>query len=299
MSDKKIDTLVSDIYQLLTQSKEGEAHPIDHLVVSSFQARMGDILMKIASGEKRVRKPKSLYCSEIGHPCSRKLWYKTRPHLFESEVINPAALLKFAYGDVVEELILALAEAAGHKVERRQERVEFALKNGWTLSGRIDAVIDGVLIDVKSASQQGFVKFEDPQGLMRDDPFGYVLQLASYYSKLAPTGNIDKTQAGFLAFDKVLGKMALPLYSFNAPLTEEFFNDLVDIAESPEVPPRPMEAAPIEATKKKDKLCTMCSYCEYKEHCWADANSGIGIVTEIVSGRPRFVVKGCEITSEA
>lgn len=297
---KTIDTLVADIYALLANSKEGRGVVISPDTTKNLMQDTGDILTKIAgSTEKRVRKPKSLYCSEIGHPCVRKLWYKTHPELFESEVINPSALLKFAYGDVVEALVLALAEAAGHTVERRQERVEFALKNGWTLTGRIDAVIDGVLIDVKSASQQTFAKFEDPQGLMENDPFGYVVQLATYFSKLAPEGKCANDKAGFLAVDKVLGKMALPLYNFTKPLDDAFFDSLVDVVEMPEPPARPVEATPVEATKKKDKLCTMCSYCEYKEACWQEANGGIGLVTEVLSGRPRYIVKGCEVEASS
>lgn len=299
MTEKKIDTLVSDIYEVLAGSRKGAGLTLDETVLKNFGSQCANVLQRAAyQTEPRKRKPKTLYCSEIGHPCYRKLWYKVRPELFESEVMNPAALLKFTYGDLIEEMVLSLAEAAGHKVERRQEAVSFELKDGWRLTGRIDAVIDGVLIDVKSASQQTFAKFEDPQGLMKNDPFGYVVQLATYYSKLAPEGKCSPERAGFLAVDKVLGKMVLPTYAFGAPLTEEFFNQLVDIAASPTVPARPPEAAPVEATKKKDKLCTMCSYCEYKEECWKDANDGIGIVTEILSGRPRYIIKGCEVTAE-
>lgn len=298
---KTIDTLVSDIYEVLAASREGRAgnEAVTEEVRKAFESACGKVLLRAAgSNEKKVRKPKTLYCSEIGHPCQRKLWYKVRPEMFTSEVMNPAALLKFTYGDLIEELVLSLAEVAGHKVEMRQEPVRFDLKDGWAITGRIDAIIDGVLVDVKSASQQSFTKFEDPAGLMKDDPFGYVLQLATYFSKLAPEGKCAIDRAGFLAVDKVLGKMVAPMYGFNKPLDDVFFNQLVDIAASPTVPDRPAEATPVEATKKKDKLCTMCSYCEYKEHCWQDANEGIGIVTEILSGRPRHIVKGCEVTAE-
>lgn len=299
MTKKTIDTLVHDIYEVLAASREGRGSPLADDVIQRFEKQCGQMLLRVAGGtEKRVRKPKTLYCSEIGHPCQRKLWYRVRPELFTSEVINPAALLKFAYGDIVEELVLALAEVAGHTVERRQESVRFELKDGWALTGRIDAVIDGVLIDVKSASQQTFAKFENPMGLMHDDPFGYVIQLATYFSKLSQEGKCSTERAGFLAVDKVLGKMVAPMYTFGVPLTESFFNTLVDIASSPTVPDRPMEAAPVEATKKKDKLCTMCAYCDYKDECWKDANDGIGIVTEIIGGKPRHIIKGCEVTAE-
>lgn len=301
MSEKTIDTLVADIYEVLAASREGRASAsaVSDTVKKAFEEAAGRVLMRAAGqAEKKTRKPKTLYCSEIGHPCQRKLWYKVRPEMFTSEVLNPAALLKFTYGDLIEELVLSLAEVAGHKVERRQEAVRFDLKDGWSLTGRIDAVVDGVLIDVKSASQQSFTKFEDPKNLLANDSFGYVFQLATYFSKLAPEGKCATDRAGFLAVDKVLGKMTLPTYSFGKPLDDEFFDQLVDVAASPTVPSRPAEAAPVEATKKKDKLCTMCSYCEYKEECWKEANDGIGIVTEILSGRPRYIVKGCEVTAE-
>jgi hypothetical protein len=40
-------------------------------------------------------------------------------------------------------------------------------------------VIDGVTVDVKSASKYGFEKFLK-HNLREDDPFGYISQLSSY-----------------------------------------------------------------------------------------------------------------------
>lgn len=291
---KTINTLAADIYEMLAAAREGRANPnaLTPEVQAAFERGCSQLLHKLTSTDNaKKRTPKTLYASEVGHPCYRKLWYKTRPEKFTSEVLNPATLLSFAYGDLVEELLLALAAAAGHTVERRQERVEIPIKDGWVLTGRIDAVIDGVVIDVKSTSQQNFEKFRDPSKLMQDDPFGYVMQLATYITALAPKGGVHPTHAGFLAVDKVRGQLATPLIHFPSPLSNEMLCDLVDIVASPKEPPHPAEAAPVAATTKKDKLCTMCSYCEYKEHCWRDANEGTGIQTEIVSGKPRYIVK--------
>lgn len=83
--------------------------------------------------------------SRIGTSCGRKQWYDTNAPE-SAEDMDPHTLLKFLYGNILEEIILFLAEEAGHSVEKRQATVE--------LDGIVghDAIIDGTLVDVKSAS---------------------------------------------------------------------------------------------------------------------------------------------------
>ena len=69
----------------------------------------------------RAREDKVLYFSEVGDPCPRRLWYKYNT---PTVGVKPdgRALLKFFYGDMLEELVLNVAEDAGHKVEKKQEK---------------------------------------------------------------------------------------------------------------------------------------------------------------------------------
>ena len=58
------------------------------------------------------------------------------------------------YGDIIETLVLWLARQAGHEVKWEQKEVSI---DGVT--GHIDAVIDGVLADLKSCSPFSYKKF--------------------------------------------------------------------------------------------------------------------------------------------
>ena len=133
-------------------------------------------------GQAQPRDGKKLYFSEVGSPCWRKVWYKY--HGQEGETLMPHALLKFIYGDLLEELLLFLAEKAGNKVENQQGEVEIPLRDGWVLRGRIDAEINGKIVDVKSASSFAMKKFESLGALRSDDPFGYEDQLTGYSAGL-------------------------------------------------------------------------------------------------------------------
>src|SRR5690606_25725922 len=92
----------------------------------------------------------------------------------DGEPLRPEAYLKFLYGDILEDLLLFLAEAAGHTVVGRQDEQEIA-----GIKGHRDCVIDGTVVDAKSASSYSFKKFKEGR-LREDDPFGYVDQLQSY-----------------------------------------------------------------------------------------------------------------------
>ena len=47
------------------------------------------------------------------------------------------------------------------------------------VTGHQDCIIDGVVVDCKSASGVGFDKFKHNK-LAEDDPFGYVAQISAY-----------------------------------------------------------------------------------------------------------------------
>lgn len=232
----------------------------------------------------RKREGNKLYFSEIGQPCARKLWYNHNSA--ESAIpLRAHERIKFMYGDMTESLILELAARSGLQVTNKQQRVEVALKNGWTLSGRIDCRIDGALVDVKSASSRSFLKFKDGT-LEHDDPFGYKLQLGGYAAALGDD------QAEFLAFDKTLGHLcsyALTDVPSLATLIA-YCNALVDIVTSDTPPPRHYEDVP-EGKSGNNKLRMECSYCPHKEGCWSDANGGSGLATYLYSSGPVFLTK--------
>jgi len=248
----KIDTLVKDIYATV----EGAKAP-------SLSGREFTTSYQKWWDEKWTRKPKHLSFSEVGSSCLRKLWYdvNTPEH---KEAIDGNLRIKFLYGDMLESLVLALCKTASHTVELEQERVVYSVGNGWTISGRLDAVIDGVVVDVKSTTKMGINKFE---GGLVDDPFGYKHQLSGYAVAL------EKEEAGFLTIQKELGHIAyFPITVDKGHFHEQAIAS-IEAVELKENTLSRLSPVPQSATSKNMKLCTTCSYCGYKKVCWPEART--------------------------
>jgi hypothetical protein len=193
--------------------------------------------------------------------------------------------IKFMYGDVTEALILALARASGQEVTDFQKEVEVPLKDGWVLRGKIDARINGILTDVKSASSRSFQKFKDGS-LADNDPFGYLWQLGGYAAALGDT------TAEFLAFDKQLGHLVtyrIPEVPSKETLVA-YANGLVDMIGKDE-PDSNTRLLPVPEGKSGNmKLCSTCSYCSFADVCWRDANGGEGLHTYLYASGPVSLV---------
>lgn len=269
---KELKTIVSDIYNVLDTDT-------DHIVNEDNLEKFGEDVKELL--RSRLRKPEkrggTLRFSNLGRP-DRQLWYDVNST--ETEKLLPKTSLKFLYGDIVEALLLLLCKEAGHEVTSEQEELEV---DG--VKGHLDAVIDGVTVDVKSASPQGFTKFENGS-LHENDPFGYIGQISSYASIRTPD-----TGGAFLAMDKVHGTLALlpvgPSIT-NSWGTVDRISHLKDVVASERIPERCYPAEPDGASGNL-KLGLNCSYCAHKDRCWSDANAGRGLRTFLYSGRPRFL----------
>ena len=202
---KKINTLVQDMHDVI-EGKGGWT--------GTLGAIMGDSIALVAN--QRFSKPQEprgyLSLSSIGTPCQRKLWYKIN-QTNDAEKLTPNTLLKFFFGDMIEELALTIAKAAGHDVQGMQDRLDV-----HGIKGHRDAVIDGMTVDVKSASPYAFKKFKEGN-LRDDDPFGYISQLSSYvYAAKDDPLVTNKTAGAFLVIDKVNGHICLDVYDFEEEL---------------------------------------------------------------------------------
>ena len=262
-----ISTLIKDIYDLA----EGKRLPSVGNIspITTTYDRWFD--------ERGSRKDKTLHFSEIGTPCLRKLWYNVNSPT-SAEAIDGNTRIKFLYGDMLEGLVLSLAKAAGHTVEDEQRKVYIHRDDGWTISGRIDAIIDGHLVDVKSTTKFGVRKFEEG---LKDDPFGYAAQLAGYGV------GTDMDDLGFLTIQKELGHLAyFPLKKVE---TEKMVfrarcDSAVDAVTSKLDDLPRLDAVPQSATSKNTKLCTTCGYCPYRKACYPEAR------TFLYSNGPEFLV---------
>lgn len=214
---------------------------------------------------------------------TRQLWYDKR--YGRDEVLPPSTILKFIYGDIIEYLLLFLASLAGHSVTHLQDEVSL---DG--IKGHIDADIDGVTVDVKSASTHAFRKFSlpktDPGSLIENDSFGYIEQIAGY-------ATARDTDGAFLAVDKQNGHIAYlsfdkeELSAFKVKDRIAYLKDVIDS----DVEPGRCYPDEEEGKSGNRALGINCSYCSHKGRCWSDSNGGLGLRTFLYSNGPKFLTK--------
>jgi CRISPR/Cas system-associated exonuclease Cas4 (RecB family) len=241
---KKIDTLVEDLESVIYGQ-------------GGWNGTIGSILgNNIAmSANKRFSKPQEprgyLSLSSIGTPCKRKLWYKVNKPGF-GEPLSANMLLKFFYGDMIEELILSMVIASGHELKGTQDRLTV-----HGIRGHRDAVIDGMTVDVKSCSPYAFKKFRDGE-LRENDPFGYISQLSSYvYAGKDDPLVTDKTH------------ICLDVYDFSEELEtkEQEMLSAKDLVAG-DIPTDRIQPVPAGKASPNTKLDKSCQFCEYKKACW-------------------------------
>jgi hypothetical protein len=232
---------------------------------------------QIASRLIREKREPSLRMSNMGKPCKRQLWYEVNG--YDGEEFRAEHYLKFLYGDIIEELLLFLAEQAGHTVEGRQDELEIE-----GIKGHRDAVIDGLTVDVKSASSYSFRKFKeglDPE----EDAFGYLGQLGSYVH----TGRddplvTDKSRGAFLVADKTLGHITLDVHDYPECDFESEYAETKRVMELDEPPDRGFQPE-VDGKSGNLKLGVNCSYCAFKETCYPELR------TFLYSTKPVYLVK--------
>jgi hypothetical protein len=256
-------SLPEDIYRLFLSDA-------DHEVSEENVEWAGEVLKDLLRSRLKKREEKKgeevLRFSALGKK-DRQIWYDA--NMPEASEKLPGKMgFKFLYGDVLELLMLFLAKEAGHEVTHEQHEVDV---DG--IKGHMDAVIDGIPVDCKSASSYSYQKFLNGS-FQFDDPFGYIPQLSGYAHAIGKTD-----RAGFLVCDKVHGDICFAeideyIIGGNPPAPR--IEELKKVLAQPEPPARcyPDEA---EGKSGNKKLGLNCSYCKYKDECWKDANGGQGL----------------------
>lgn len=265
-----LKTLPADIYKLFDPDEdhvcnEDNLNAFCENLKSLFRSRLG-----------RYTPPVSpLRFSALGKP-NRQVWYDAHPVEGGKEALQPQTYVKFLYGDVIEQMLLFLAKEAGHEVTHEQAEVEV---DG--VYGHIDAIVDGVVVDVKSASPYGYKKFEQ-NSVVADDPFGYVAQLSGYSNVLTP--NKD---AAWLANDKVAGDICistLPAVVIRHHDPAERIAELKEVISSDTPPELCYQPIP-DGKSGNEKLSKPCSYCAHKFRCHPQLR------TFLYSTGPRYLTK--------
>ena len=260
MSNKKIDTLVEDIYSLFTSEEKVNVSEDDLTVLAEEITRS----VSFALTESRKKK-KTLRLSLIGQP-DRKIWYNlNKEDKEDGEGLKGNDYIKFLYGNILESLLVFLCKAAGHPVTDQQKELKI---DG--IVGHQDAKVDDVLVDFKSASSFSFKKFKEG-AIFTDDPFGYIAQLSAY----AHANNVK--EAGFVVIDKSSGEIAYcPVHHMEMINAEERINHLKKMVKSPILPDRCYDDMP-DGKSGNRRLAVGCIFCEHKRECWSSANGGKGL----------------------
>jgi hypothetical protein len=270
---KSLSNLADDIYQVLS-----EGHEVSDAEATEFGTEIATLIKDRLEERLKPAREFTLRMSNIGKG-ARQLWYDKR--YGREEHLPPFTIFKFIYGDIIESLLLFLARISGHSVTDRQAKV---VVDG--IPGSIDADIDGVTVDVKSASNHAFRKFANGT-LAEDDPFGYMEQLAGYAEG-------RDTDGAFLAANKETGHIAyLPVSREELQRTinvRERIKYLKEAVES-DVEPERCYSDVEEGQSGNRKLGVNCSYCPHKSRCWSDSNGGLGLRTFLYSSGPVFLTK--------
>lgn len=202
----------------------------------------------------------ALRLSQMGPRCPCELWHMIhKPEL--AQPFEAWAEMKFTFGHTIEGLAIALAKAAGHEVTGEQDEVSV---DG--VLGHRDCVIDGCIVDVKSASSRSFQKFKDGS-IGQDDMFGYLDQLDGYLVGSANDPLVRVKDRGYLlAIDKQLGHMCLYEHIIDDKSIRQRIKDYKSIVELPKAPQCTCGVVP-DGESGNLKLDVKASYNSYKYCC--------------------------------
>lgn len=248
------ETLVQDIYGVFDNPNVTQEQ------IDNF----GKEVSHIIGNSLTERRESKLRMSSIGQPCQRKLWYEINmPDA--AEPLDGQTRFKFLIGHLIESTVLFLARLSGHSVTGEQDTQEIA-----GIQGHRDAVIDGRLFDVKSASPYSFAKFKEGK-LKQDDAFGYVDQIQSYlYAGQNDELITEKDKASFLVVNKVSGELCVDTYEKEEVDFNAVYEYKKKVVAQPEPPARGFDPIP-EGKSGNLKLPVTCSYCPFKQTCHPQA----------------------------
>ena len=257
---KKIDTLVEDINKLFTSEDPPIPEKEVDALIDTFAVSIKEHLKTFLY--EQPRRNSNLRLSVIGRP-DRQLWYDiNQPN---EKPLSSSLRIKFLYGYLLEELLILLSSASGHKVTHQQREVTVA-----GIKGHQDCMIDDFLIDCKSASWRSFQKFKN-NTLSEDDPFGYIAQMSAY----AEANGVD--EGGFLVIDKQSGEICLSkVNSLEMINATKRITHLKKIVKDKTAPSKCFDDLP-EGKSGNRKLDMRCVFCSHKSKCWSDANDGKGL----------------------
>ncbi len=261
-------SLVAEIQRMLVTKDLGVTKKQREEILDTFASNCRSIMDEAMTKTKRDNR--KLRLSRVGYD-DRKLWMDYHNPDASEQSFTAADYTKFLYGHLTEEMMLALVKLSGNEVTDEQKKVKVA-----GVSGHMDCKINGVIVDVKSASPHGFRKFEKGT-LYKDDPFGYVGQNKAYAFAEG------ETKYGWLAFNKVNGDIVYLEYDETlegAPYHEAVSYNIEDrvkhIKKLVGLSTRPLAVCeePIpDGSGGNYALSAACTFCPHKFQCYEGLRS--------------------------
>lgn len=188
--------LESKLKDLLEKSGREPINLTDEVIERFGERCKASIRKKFNETENKGFK---LRMSNIGKDL-RSLWLEK---MYGREEKSYSTQLKLAYGDLIENLMLALIESLDGLPEIKVgEKVSIQVGD-TEVKGSYDLSIGGYIIDVKTASPYAYdSKFASYQDLKLNDDFGYIEQLYGYSFGT----NGKELPLGWLTINKVNGE---------------------------------------------------------------------------------------------
>ena len=277
MTNKKktLDTLVEDIYNKIGVLADNQHIDLEEDTIEQFGESMKQILYDWSHPAPRG-KP-ALRMSNIGRK-ERQLWYDMKSE-GTPERMPPSLFIKFLYGHLLEEIVLFLVKLSGHEVTSEQKEITVS-----GIKGHMDCVIDGEVVDVKTASGFAFKKFKDGT-LAEQDAFGYMAQLAGYEEAEGTN------KGGFLALNKESGELAMfRPDDFDKPNIKKKISSVKKAVKLKTPPERCYNPIP-DGKSGNMQLPKGCVYCRHKFECHKDANEGKGLRVFKYSNGNRYLTQ--------
>ena len=213
-------------------------------------------------GKKTKRRKFQLRMSNVGRP-SCQLWFeKNSPE--KADPLPTTFVMNMMLGDIVEAVFKGLMKEA--KIDfQNSEKVSLDVAD-TKVSGTYDLVLNDAVDDIKSASDWSYRnKFESYDTLAKEDPFGYVGQLAGYAKASG------KKAGGWWVVNKANGQFKyVPASSIDVDEEVKKLEANVNVVKS-NVFKRCFES--VEETFRGKAtgnriLNITCSFCRYKNSCW-------------------------------
>lgn len=196
--------------------------------------------------------------SEIGEPCSRKIWYNQNDPV---PIEDPRVLRIFDLGNLIEDAMIKKLKEAGFELLDRDpdtgEQFRFTDLDE-RFSGGIDGVIRGLpesskwhVWEMKSANDRRFKQFKE-EGYISEPVYYGQIQLYMHYTGL--------DRAMVMVYNKNNSDIYYERIKYEKSTAKNLISKALEILEAEEPPER--------AYKRKSFY--KCRFCNHKDKCWSN-----------------------------